>query len=88
MAELFHSGVIIELILAAVVVEALLLSALRRIRGRGPPIVDWLPNLLSGASLLLALRLTIAQSAWYWVAALLALSLVTHLADLARRFQV
>lgn len=87
MAELFHSGVIVELILAAIVVEALLLMAVRRIRGRGPAIGDWMPNLLSGASLLLALRMTIAQSAWYWVAAFLALSLVTHLADLARRFQ-
>lgn len=87
MAELFHSGLIVELILALVVVEALLLAASRRFLGKGPSVGEWLPNLMSGAALLLALRLTIGQAAWPWVAAMLALSLAAHLTDLARRFR-
>jgi len=87
MAELFHSGLVVDLILLLVAVEAIALLLLRRAWGRAPVVYDWLPNLASGACLLLALRASIAQAAWYWLALLLALSLVAHLADLARRFQ-
>lgn len=86
MAELFYSGLIVDLIVVLVVVEALALLLMRRVLGRGPGVRDWLPNLASGACLLLALRAGIAQAAWYWLALLLALSLVAHIADLARRF--
>ena len=87
MAELFASGRVVDLILIAICIEALLLWSLRRHR-RGPGVADWLPNLVSGAALLLALRLTIAQVAWYWVAALLALALLCHLADMQRRLRL
>jgi hypothetical protein len=87
MAELFHSGLIIDFILLMVAAEACVLLLLRRVRGRGPVVYDWLPNLASGACLLLALRASIAQAAWYWLELLLALSLLAHLADLGRRFR-
>jgi len=87
LAEWFASGLIVEMALGLVVAEAILLLSVRRFLGRGPATGDWLPNLVSGASLLLALRLAIAQSAWHWIAAALSLSLAAHLADLARRFR-
>ncbi len=87
LADLFASGRIVDLILVAVCIEALLLGALRRTRRRGPVLADWLPNLVAGAALLLALRLALTQSDWYWIAALLLLSLLAHAADLARRLR-
>jgi hypothetical protein len=86
MAELFHNGVIVDLILLLVVLEFLALIALRRFWGKGPAPSDWLPSLVAGACLLLALRATIAQATWLWAALFLTLSLVAHLTDLARRF--
>lgn len=86
MAELFHSGAIVDLILVLVALECIALFSLRRFWGKGPSVYDWLPNLASGACLLLALRATMAQATWLWVALFLTLSLVAHLADLARRF--
>lgn len=85
MGELFQSGAIVDLILLLVLLEAMALMVFRRIWGRGPGVYDWLPNLASGACLLLALRATIAQMTWMWVALFLTLSLAAHLADLVRR---
>jgi len=87
LAELFRDGIIVDLILIVVAVEAAVLLVLRHGLQKGPAVRDWLPNLLSGTALLVALRLSMAQAAWIWVAAALAFALVAHLGDLARRFQ-
>jgi hypothetical protein len=86
LAELFQDGAIVDLILVVVAVEAVALLLLRRWR-KGPAVQDWLPNLLSGAALLVALRLSMTQATWIWVAAALAFSLIAHVSDLAKRFQ-
>lgn len=85
MAEWFADGRAIDLILAAVALECAFLVWLGRRRGVAP--FAWLPALAAGASLLLALRLTLAAAAWQWIAALLAVSLLAHLVDLARRLE-
>ena len=56
--------------------------------GRGPALVDVLPNLVSGAMLLLAVRLASTQTHWAWLALVLLLSLLAHLLDLRRRWPV
>jgi hypothetical protein len=76
----------IDLILLLIVAEALLLGCYHRVTGRGPALVDVLPNLLSGALLLLAVRLALTQAHWGWLALVLLLSLLTHLLDLRRRW--
>lgn len=86
MAELFASGVIVDLILLLIAVEAALLYALTRWIGRGPSLAELLPNLLAGAFLLLALRAVITGAEWKWTAACLAAALVAHLADLRSRW--
>lgn len=86
MEELITSGRAIDVILALVLAEALALAAYRRLAGGGPPAARWLPNLLSGAALLLALRLALGQAWWGWLAACLLLALVAHLVDLAARW--
>ena len=86
MADLITSGRAIDVILALVMAEALALATYRRLTGRGPRTARWLPNLLSGAALLLALRLALGQAWWGWLAAALLLALIEHLVDLAGRW--
>jgi len=69
-----------------IVVEWLLLRWYHRSTGKGPGPADLLPNLLSGALLLLAVRLALAQVWWGYLAFVLLLSLGTHLLDLHRRW--
>lgn len=85
MAELLLSGRLIEFILLLVALEVYILHHLRS-RG-APPLVRLLPNLLAGALLLLALRLALGQAPWFWLALVLAASLVAHLLDLRQRWQ-
>jgi hypothetical protein len=85
---LFASGLVADLILALVAVEALLLLAYRRRTGRGPAPADLVLNLLAGAFLVLALRFALVGAGGAWIAACLGAALVAHLADLRRRWRV
>ncbi len=87
MAGLFHSGRIVDLILLLVLVEAVLLGWRHHRTGRGPSLRALVPNLISGAALLVAVRLALVQSAWSWVAAALLFALMAHLADLRQRWR-
>ena len=87
MDALFASGRIVDLILAGVAVEALLLAGLRRRLGAGPSLPGLLANLAAGAALMLALRAALVGSAWPVVAAFMLAGLVAHGADLALRFR-
>jgi hypothetical protein len=86
-SELFATGRIVDLILALMVLEATALWVLRRLSGRGPPLARWVPTLLAGAFLLLALRLAMIQAAWQGIATALLLALLAHIADLLGRCQ-
>ena len=85
MAGLFASGRIIDVILALVALEALLLAWLGR-RG-GLPLPALLANLASGGALMLALRAALVGSGWIVIAGWLLAGLVAHLADLRLRFR-
>jgi hypothetical protein len=84
---LFTNGRIVDLILALVVVEAVVLLTYRSITGRGLPAGGLVYNLLAGSFLLLALRSALLASPWAWTAAWLAAALISHLADLAQRWR-
>jgi hypothetical protein len=84
---LFASGRIVDLILAMVVLEALVLLTYRLLTGRGVPAVNLMTNLLAGAFLLMALRSALIGSHWAWTSAWLAGALFTHVADLAQRWR-
>lgn len=86
MSQLFASGDIVDLILALVAAEALVLAALRRWTGRGPPLGALLGNLLAGACLLLALRAALTGAPWQTTAGWLAAAFVAHLWDLGQRW--
>jgi hypothetical protein len=80
MSEWVASGLVVDLVLAVMALEALLI-ALFAGRRRGALLLGLLPGLV----LLLALRAALVGAGWMWVAGLLALSLPFHLADLRRR---
>ncbi|NKI34872.1 hypothetical protein HFP89_06820 [Wenzhouxiangella sp. XN79A] len=87
MAELFSSGRIVDLILAMMIVEALVLYGVVRATGLAVPLRGLLLNLAAGACLLLALRAVLTGAAWPVAAVWLTLALATHLGDLGQRMR-
>lgn len=81
------SGLVADLILLCLVLEAVALLAWRRMRGTGPSIADIMALLLPGAFLVLALRVALTGGPWPLIPLALSAALVAHLADLARRFR-
>ena len=81
------SGRAVDAILVLVCIEAALLVLWRRRTGRGPAVGAVLPNLASGAALLLTVRLALVDAWWGWLAATLALALLAHLLDLGIRWE-
>jgi hypothetical protein len=83
-----HNGaVLIDLILAGMVLEAVVLSVLHARSGLGIAPADLVPSLLAGACLLLALRASQLDAGWGWIALCLAAALAGHIGDLARRWR-
>ena len=87
MQSALASGLLIDLILGLVVLEALALAAWRQMSGRGLQTWDLIGNLAAGACLLLALRAALTGQGWTWIAFWLAASLPAHLFDLRRRLR-
>ena len=88
MSELFASARVVDLILALMLFEAVMLIVIRATTSRGIPTLDLLCNLLAGAGLLLALRGALLGVKWWWIALPLLLALGGHVVDLWRRWRV
>ncbi len=86
MDEWVRSGLLVDLIVAATVVEGCTLWAYHRRTGRGVPLPQFGLNLLSGIALLLALREALVGASWPWICACLSAALLAHLSDMARRW--
>ncbi|MCZ8132021.1 MAG: hypothetical protein O9284_12090 [Steroidobacteraceae bacterium] len=85
--EWLASGRLVDLALAVLVLEAAWLALLqRRVLGHAPPVAAWLPNLLAGVALLLALRAALT-GATAWVVVWLTAAFAAHLAELARHLR-
>ena len=87
MAELFNSGRVVDLILLLVAAEGVALWVWHRRSGRGPSGLALIPNLVSGASLMLALRFALTGSSWIWIAVMMLCSLVAHGFDVMNRWR-
>jgi hypothetical protein len=87
MSDLFASGRLVDLILLIVAIEAFVLIVIWRATGRGIAPLDLLPNLIAGALLLLALRLTLADAGWMVICVCLAASGVANVIDIRRRWR-
>ncbi len=81
-AALFSSGRIVEVILGLMLLEALVLALWHRQTGKPPAPSQFLPTLISGALLLVALRAALGGAAWPWIALCLCAALPAHLLDL------
>ncbi|WP_153114715.1 hypothetical protein [Rhodocyclus tenuis] len=86
-AGLIPDGRIADLLLVLLVAEGLLLIVWRRLTRRGPALADLLINLGAGASLILALRVALSGADPLLLAGCLSLALLTHVADLVRRWR-
>ena len=87
MSDLFASGRLVDLILLIVVIEAIVLIVYWRATGKGIAPRNLLPNLIAGALLLLALRLTIADAGWMAIGGCLAAAGVANVVDVMRRWR-
>lgn len=78
---------LIDLVLLLTAVEFVAFALWHAWRGRGIAARDLLPNLLAGASLLLAARSAFTGAPWPWTLGWLTLALAAHATDLARRWR-
>ena len=92
MEELVLSGRLIDIILVLVALEAVVFLVLYRLLSAAPRLarphraVLW-PTLLSGALLMLAVRLAVTQVPWTLLVTVLAGAGLAHMLDLALRFR-
>ena len=87
MGDFIASGRAIDVIIALMAVEAVVLYVHGRRTGGGIAGPDVLINLVAGASLMLAVRAALIDAGPGWIAVCLLTSLVAHAADLARRWR-
>lgn len=79
MEALFASGHAADIVLAALLLEALWL------RLRGWKVADLLTMLLPAALIVVGLRAALVGAGWPWISAPIALSFPVHIADVVRR---
>jgi hypothetical protein len=84
MEAVFASGLLADLALGVLALEAAALWALRRFAGRGPGPAPLAFGLLSGAFLLLALRAALSEMGPAWIGAALAAAGAAQLAWLVQ----
>ncbi len=88
MDQLFASGRIIDLLLILVIGEFVIFVLYQRINQRGIGISGITANLISGAFLLVAVRLALVQAWWAWIACCLLISFLAHILDMTQRTKI
>jgi len=86
MSAMFASGRIGDLLIAFTIAEAIGLAIYHRFTGRGLAPADLAATLLSGLSLMVALRFALVDAWFGWIALCLIPALIAHLVDLRRRW--
>jgi hypothetical protein len=82
-----HTGTAVDVILAVVGIEAILLLAVHLVTGRGLAPLDVLGQLMAGVMLLAALRCALTGADGRWTLGFLAASFPAHVFDLVRRWR-
>lgn len=78
---------LVDIVLAIVALEAVVLVAIRWRSGTGIALRPLLANLAAGAALLVAVRAALAGAAWPWLGACLAAAGLAHAVDTALRWR-
>ena len=87
MVDFFASAHIVDLVLAIVGLEIIVIALYWRLTRRGITPAELLPNLFAGALLLLALRLALSGYPWPWYTACLAAAGIANVADRRQRWR-
>ena len=87
MEALLLSGRLLDGILCLIVIEGIIIIVAHRYNRARPSPWTLIPNLISGAALMLGIRLALSQAAWFWLALCLICSLLAHLTDLIMRYR-
>ena len=87
MTDFLASAHIVDLVLAIVGLEIVIIALYWRLTRRGIAPAQLVPNLLAGALLLLALRLALGGQPWPWYTACLAAAGIANAADLRQRWR-
>ena len=87
MTDFLASAHIVDLILAVVALEVIVIALYWRMTHRGIAPAQLLPNLFAGALLLLAMRLALSDYPWPWYTACLAAAGIANVADLRQRWR-
>lgn len=87
MEQAFASGRLIDAVLVAVAVQAVVLVLWARRTGRGVPPASLLATLAAGGFLLVALRSALSDAWWGWTGLALLAALAAHLIDLRLRWR-
>ena len=85
LAEFYQSPWVVDIAIGFIVLETVALWALHQITGRGLVVQDVLLTLLSGLSLMLALRCALTPGFWPGMALFLITAGLVHGADLRAR---
>ncbi|AVT75575.1 regulator of chromosome condensation [Rhodopseudomonas palustris] len=87
MSELFASGTVVDAVLIFLLVEAIGVIGYWLWRKRGIAPADFLPGMISGALMLLALRAVLAGAGWMVPTLCLMAAGGAHLVDVLRRWR-
>ena len=80
-------GGLVDTVIVITLLELAFLLVYHHQTKRGLAPRDYLLNLLSGLSLMLALRCALTGSAWFFIASWVAVAGAAHVADIAMRLQ-
>lgn len=87
MSELFANGTVVDAVLIFLLVEAIAVIGYWLWRKRGIAPADFLPGMISGALMLLALRAVLAGAGWMVPTLCLMAAGGAHLVDVLRRWR-
>ena len=88
MREILASGRILDFVLGLVILEIIVVGALRAAGSRGRIAPELLPHLVSAAGLLAAAHMVNARGGWASVGMFLMLALLGHLLALRQRLRL
>jgi len=85
--QLITSGDFFDWVLAGIAFEGVLLTGWLMYGAKSKQPLPRLPNLLAGASLMLAIKMVVTDAPWHWLAAALTAALLAHIVDLISRLR-
>ena len=85
--QLYQGPLVVDIAIAFITLESLLLWAFHKFTGRGLALADCVLTILSGACLMLALRCALTPDGWPGMALFLIAAGIAHGADLRARWR-